>query len=251
MAGHAFDQDHGAIELAPRDVRSRSDRARSPLLRNRAATRARRRAAAGSGGLATLVASAVRGCAAGRRPARARPFGSSKRRDPPANIAVRHAGPGDNRIGTFGLLCDASTAARAKPPSSSSGSPTTIASGMRMPRRSATLLTVAMRSLPAPARIAAVAREQRRAGHVAASGEDQDAALGLLVAVDDRRERVTSVRAGRAASPCFTASPSWHRARRSSARPLPRAARRDSTAPARECTSPSRRARSHKRRCRS
>ena len=57
------------------------------------------------------------------------------------------------------------------------------------------LSTVAIWSLPAPARIAAVAHEQRRAGDVAAPGDDQDPTLGLLVAVDDRRQRMVVERA--------------------------------------------------------
>ena len=52
------------------------------------------------------------------------------------------------------------------------------------------LSTVAIVSLPAPARIAAVAASKRRAGNRAAAGDDQDPALGFLVPVDDRRQRM-------------------------------------------------------------
>ena len=104
----------------------------------------------------------------------------------------------------------------------------TIASGIAMPSCIATLSTVAMRSLPAPARIAAVAREQRRAGHFAAAGNDQDPALGLLVAVDDRRQRMLVERAS-VERVRVTACPPSRRAPRSWARPRLRAARHSST----------------------
>ena len=69
------------------------------------------------------------------------------------------------------------------PPASVSGSPTTSASGTASPRCGATLRQVAICSLPAPARSAAIAGEQGGARHLDAAADDEHAPALVLVAV--------------------------------------------------------------------
>ena len=241
MAGHAFDQHDRSDRARPRGGRSRSDRARSRSSSQSSSDASSPACGSRTGRACALVrSSAVRGCAAARRRARARPLSPARAcGNPPADLAVRHSGPGDDRIGTFGLLRDrvdrggreAAVIVLRQPDDHRFGhARCRAACSHAFDGRDRT-------ACRRRARIAAVAPSSAAPGTSAAAGDDQDAALGLLVAVDDRRQRVgRRVRLRSSGVPCFTASPSWRRARRSSAHPLPRAARRGSTATARERT---------------
>ena len=97
--------------------------------------------------------------------------------------AVLESAADQDRLGSGRPSSRGAIASAAMQPSSVSGQPTTRASGIATASAGATLAPVAIWSLPAPARSAAGSGEQGGAGQLAASGDDEEPAAILLVAV--------------------------------------------------------------------
>ena len=232
MAGDAFDQDDGAVELGgarrPQPIGSRSTSSSLAVEQRRELARVGQQDRACS---TARASQRLERCAAARRRARARHrFEAARRRSALQASPFGHARTGDDRIDLARLLGDALRQLRRR------SRRRRLRAGRRPSLRAwrcraaaATLSTVAIRSLPAPARIAAVAASS------AAPGTSRLPAMTRirpLVSLSPSTiggsgccvERIAVERlAG------FTASPPSRRAPRSWARPRLRAARHSST----------------------
>ena len=254
MAGHAFDQHDRAVELGR--ARAAAERVALDLLFVAVEQRgelagvraAGRRRLAPLVGVERLQAVQQRGVERERRPRSpaARPRSARRRRRSPCRgrrRSHRHFRPASSICVDRGAR-EAAVASSGRPSDHRFGHGHAECRARRFRRCDAQLAGARAHG--------GGGGEQRRAGDVAAAGEDQDAALGLLVAVDDRRQRVGLERARSSGFAALHRVP----AIASGAAVLRRAfvLERRAVVPQRQLrgrTGPPRRARNHKPRCRS
>ena len=188
----AFDEHNRAIALG--GAAAAADRiALDRLLRhNRAATPARPHGAAGSACWTALRRAAAAHGASAASSASAASLASSALGDAVAGIALRHARarrpPRRHFAGLLPQRFD--RAVRRSRPRRPPAIRRPSLRAWRSPSGSATLSTVAIRSLPAPARIAPMAASSAAPGTSRLPATIRIRPLRLLVAVDDRRQRM-------------------------------------------------------------